>query len=90
MQVAESATASADGKLVRRMRLHARREGPGLLVPHMDPIDLAAIDRMGDLVQCVADNAVAVLHAGGLKCFDYQIGYSLSHNITSSLEFEYA
>ena len=33
-----------------------RREGAGLLMPHMDPIDFAAIDGMGDPVQRFAED----------------------------------
>ncbi len=46
------------------------REGAGLLVPHMDPIDLAAIDGVGDPVQRVADDPVAPPHAGRLQRLD--------------------
>jgi hypothetical protein len=88
VEAAGTAGACAGCKAAGKLSFRARREGPGLLVPHMDPIDFAAIDRMGDLVQCVADDAVAVLHAGGLQGFDYQIGYPLTHEITSWLELE--
>ncbi len=47
-----------------------RGEGARLLMAHVDPIDLAAIDSVGDAVQRVTDDSVARLHAGGLQRFD--------------------
>jgi hypothetical protein len=52
------------------MPICARREGARLLVPHVHPVDLAAIDSVGDAVQRVTDDSVARLHAGGLQRFD--------------------
>jgi hypothetical protein len=36
----------------------------------MDPIDVAAMDGVGDLVQRVADNSIAGLYAGHFQGFD--------------------
>ena len=46
------------------MRLGTRREGRDLLVPDVDPLDLAlAPQRVGQPIQAVADDAVDPLHA---------------------------
>jgi hypothetical protein len=84
----EVETAGAAGAGARRETTGEQRFGPcgegaGLFVPHMDPIDLAAIDGVGDPVQRVSDDAVTVLHAGCLQCFDQYIGYSFAHSGTS-------
>ena len=63
------------------------REGAGLLVPHVDPIDLAAVDGVGDPVQRVADDPIARLYAGGLQRLDYDIGDSFPHCGTSCRQF---
>jgi len=41
VQIAGAATASADGEFARQMRLGASRKGSDLLVPDVDPLDLA-------------------------------------------------
>ena len=41
VQIARAAAAGADGELARQMRLGARRERGDLLVPDMNPLDLA-------------------------------------------------
>jgi hypothetical protein len=51
----------------------------------MHPLDLAAIDGVGDPVQSIADDSVAPLHAGGLQCFDQEIGHSVADRRTSLL-----
>jgi hypothetical protein len=48
-------------------------------------IDLAAIDGVGDPVQRVSDDAVTVLQAGCLQCFDQYVGYSFAHSGTSRI-----
>jgi hypothetical protein len=48
VQVAGSAASGADRKLSCQVRLGPGREGRDLLVPYMDPLDLAlAADRIG-------------------------------------------
>ena len=55
----------ANRELAGQMRLGAGREGRDLLVPDMDPLDLAlAAERVGQTVQAVADDAVDALDAG--------------------------
>src|SRR5207248_9321360 len=56
------------------------REGAGLFMPHMDPIDLAAVDGVSDPVHRVADDPVARLHAGCLQRIDQYIGYPFGHS----------
>jgi hypothetical protein len=50
-----------------------------LLVPHVDPIDLALIDGVGDAVQRVADDSITRLHARCLQRFDQEISHSFTH-----------
>jgi hypothetical protein len=65
VQITRPATAGADRKLTRQMRLRARRKGSNLLVPDMHPLDLAlAADRVGQPIQAVPDYAVNPLDAG--------------------------
>jgi hypothetical protein len=65
VQIAGTAAAGADRELTRQMRLGTSREGRNLLVPDVDPLDLAlAAERVGEPVQAVADNAIDPLHAG--------------------------
>ena len=66
VEAARAAAACAGRQAAGELRFGLRREGAGFLMPHMDPFDFATIDGMGDLVQRVADDPVAVLHAGGL------------------------
>jgi hypothetical protein len=64
VQVARSAAAGADGELAAQMRLGPGRERGDLLVPYMDPLDLAlAADGVSEPVQAVADDAVDPLDA---------------------------
>jgi len=49
----------------------------------MDPFDFAAVDGVRDLVQRVANDSVAPLHAGGLQRFDQYVGDSFAHSGTS-------
>jgi hypothetical protein len=46
---------------------------------HMDPLDPALTDGVGDTVKRVADDPVAPLYAGCLQCFDQYVGDSLAH-----------
>jgi hypothetical protein len=66
-------------------RFGGRREGAGLFVPHMDPIDPTAVDGMGDAVHRVPDDPVACPHAGRLQRLDYEIGHSFAHGEISPL-----
>src|SRR4051794_34607375 len=80
VETAGTARACAGREVAGELSFGARRESSSLLVSHMDPVDLAEINCACDPVQCVADDAVAVLHAGSLQGFDYHIGYSLTHD----------
>ena len=64
MQVARPAAPRAYGELTRQMRLGGGRESGDLLVPDMDPLDLALpANCVGQAVQAVADDAVYPLDA---------------------------
>ena len=59
MQIARPATAGADRQLAGELRLGAGREGRGLLVARVYPVDIATLSqRFGDAVQTIADDAV--------------------------------
>src|SRR6202140_4177714 len=78
VQIAGSTASGADRKLSCQVRLGTGRKGRDLLVPHMNPFDLAlAADRIGQPVQAVADDAVYPLHAGCSEGFCKLISDSL-------------
>ena len=80
VHVAGPATAGADGEFAGQVGLGASREGAGLLVAHMDPVDLLhAAKRIGEAVQGVPGDAVDPLHAGGAKGLGHQVGNRLRH-----------
>src|SRR5262249_50081848 len=59
MQIAWSAAAGADRKLTREMRLAGSGKRRDLLVPHMNPFDLALMaQRVGEPVETVADDSI--------------------------------
>jgi hypothetical protein len=66
VKAARAARAGASGEAAGELSFGARRKRSGLLVPHMDPLDRAAVDGVSDLVQRVADDPVASLHTGSL------------------------
>ena len=81
MQIARPAAAGADGELTRQMRLGAGRERRDLLVPDMDPLDLALpANRVGQPVQAVADNAIDPLDTGCDEDFRELISDRLCHD----------
>ena len=61
--------ACAGGEAAGELSFGARREGSCLLVPHVDPLDPAAVDGMSDLVQGVADDPVAPFYASSSQRF---------------------
>src|SRR5229473_3125614 len=66
VKVARPAAAGADRDFSGEMRLGARGKGGDLLVPDMQPFDLALpTNRIGKAVQAVADNAVNPLDTSG-------------------------
>ena len=69
-EAAGAAGSCAGRQTAAEERFSRRRESAGLLVPHMDPFDFAAVVGMGDPIQRVADDPVAPLHAGRVQCFD--------------------
>jgi hypothetical protein len=52
---------------------------------HVNPIDVALVNGVGDPVQCVANDSVAGLYTSGLQRFYQYIGYSLAHREPHSL-----
>jgi hypothetical protein len=64
MQVAWPATARAHREFARQMSLGACGESGNLLVPDMDPIDLALpANRVGQTVEAIANDSVYSLYA---------------------------
>jgi hypothetical protein len=70
METARAASACAGRETTGEQRFGRRPKGARLFMPHMDPIDLATVDDVGDLIHRVADDPVARLHAGCLQRFD--------------------
>src|SRR5258707_14062320 len=69
-QIAGSAASGADGKLSRQVRFGAGRESRDLLVPDMNPLDLALpTNRIGQPVQAVADDAINPLDRSDMYGF---------------------
>jgi hypothetical protein len=60
VETARTATTRTGGELAREQRFRARRKSSRLFVAHLDPLDLAAIDGMGNAVEGVADDPVAL------------------------------
>ena len=80
VQIARAAAAGADRERAGQMRLRTRRKRGDLLVPDMDPLDLALpANRVGQPVQAVADNAVDPLDTGGGKGFSKLISDQFCH-----------
>ena len=68
VQIAGAATARADGEFARQMRLGASREGSDLLVPDVDPLDLALSSQsVGEGIEGIADYAIDPLDARGCE-----------------------
>jgi hypothetical protein len=84
MQIARPAAAGADREFTSQMRLRPCREGRDLLVPDMDPLDLAlAAKRVRQPVQAIANNAINPLDASRSQDVCELIGYGTGHILTS-------
>lgn len=78
-----AAGAGAHRQLAGDLRLASGREGGGLLVADMDPVDRAGLaQRLGQPVQAVADHTEYSLHAGLMKRGNDQIGNAVRHGIS--------
>ncbi len=81
MQVARSAAAGANGELTREMGFGASGERRDLLVPHVNPLDLALTAYgVRQAVQAVANNAVDPLDARRSEGFDKLFCHCFSHD----------
>ena len=84
MQVARPAAAGADRELTGHLRLGARGEGGSLLVTHVDPLDgVEPVQRIGEAVQQIADDAVDAVHTRLLQCLGHEIRCRCDHLVTS-------
>jgi hypothetical protein len=70
VQTAGTAASSAGRQAAGEQRFSLSGESACLLVPHVDPVDLAAIDRVRDPVQRVADDPIASPHTRSFQRFD--------------------
>jgi len=69
------------------MRLRPGGEGGDLLVPDMDPFDLALTAKgIGQAVQAVADDPVNPLDAGGREGLGKLVGNGLRHRALSPMD----
>src|SRR5215510_10652140 len=85
MQIAWSAAAGADGKLTREMRLAGSGKRRDLLVPHMNPSDLALMaQRVGEPVETVADDSINALHSRCGENLNKLIRDPLCHHLSPS------
>ena len=66
VKAAGTAASRAGSETAGQQCLGRGGEGASLFVPHVDPIDLAAVDGMRNPVQRVADDPIASLYAGSL------------------------
>jgi hypothetical protein len=87
VEAAGAATARTGGEFAGELSFRARCEGAGLLMAHMDPLDLALTDGVGDAVERVADDPVAPLYAGRLQRLDQYVGHPLTHRGISCVVF---
>jgi len=84
MQPTRPARTGAGGEPPADERLGAGGEGGDLLVAHVHPLDVAAVNGIGDVVEGVADNPVTVADPGGLECFDDHVGdFFAGHGVSS-------
>ncbi len=49
-----TAATCASREVARQQSVGCRRESAGLLVPHMNEVDIAAVDRVSDLIHRIA------------------------------------
>jgi len=76
VQIAGPAAAGTNGELTRQMRLGTGREGRDLLVPNVDPLDLALSPQsVGEAVEAIADNAIDPLDASRGQRLDELISH---------------
>ena len=82
VQIARPAAARADGQLSRQMRLGAGRECGDLLVPYMEPLDLAmAADGIRQPIEAVADDAIDALDPRGSQRFHELVSNDPRHDV---------
>jgi len=85
MGVSRPAAARADGQLSRQMRLGAGRECGDLLVPYVEPLDLAmAADGIRQSIEAVADNAIDALDTRGSQRFHELVSNDPRHDAPPS------
>jgi hypothetical protein len=70
VETAGAASSRAGGETAGELSLSPGRKSAGLFMPHVDPIDPAAVNGMGDAVERIADDAVTRLDAGSFQRFD--------------------
>ena len=80
VQVARPATTGADRQLARQVRFRTRGESGNLLMPNMNPLDLAlATQLVGQTVKTVANDAVYPLDTRCSENFHELIGNGFCH-----------
>jgi len=47
------------------------------------PLDIAVVDGIGDVVEGIADDAVAMTDTGSLESFNHDLGNALAHGGTA-------
>jgi hypothetical protein len=80
VRVPRAAAAGAHREPAGELRLGGGREGAGLLVVHVHPLDVGvAPDRVGQRVQAVPDQPVHPADAGLHEHLDHLVGNRLAH-----------
>ena len=90
MQAAGTAGACAGGQLPADQRVGPGGKRGHLFMAHMHPVDVAAMDGIGDVIEGVADDPVTVAHTGRLQGFNDNFGNALAHDRTSTVPGEAA
>jgi hypothetical protein len=89
VQIAGTAASRAYREFAGQMRLSSRRKRCNLLVPDMEPLDLAMpADGVRQTVEAVANNPVDALNPCGGKCLDELVRYGLCHGLPIIVRWE--
>src|SRR5271163_3005574 len=79
MQTPRPTGTRAGREVSAQQRFSAGCEATGFLVAHVNPFDLAPPDGVGDVVQCIAGHAPAMLYAGRFQSLHDDFGDILGH-----------
>ncbi|VTQ83882.1 Uncharacterised protein [Stenotrophomonas maltophilia] len=81
VQAAGSAGAGAGGQFAAHQRIGACSERCHFFMAHVHPGDLAAMHRIGHMIERIAHDAVATADTGLLQGVHHDFGHALAHRI---------